>query len=479
MPRASVLSGPVRVASPLRRWGHACTWLLLLLLPLLLWMAPAGAAPRDTVERVATLIENNYFDPAAGHRIATMLRAAAATGRYDSLTDPRDLATALTEQLHPLNHHFRVSWSPGAGMHSNSEAPALAGPSAQRPNAAAAGGPAVTGASLSRNVPIDAFERRTGYGFQRVQILPGDVGYLQLQSFADIDVYRHDDPARAAADAALQLLSGADAIIIDLRDDIGGSLDMSAYLISAFVPPAADVYDVIHWRGGTESERPKHPYAGLPLQQPLFLLTSARTASAAEAFAYALQAYGRATIIGDVTAGAADPGGAFPAGGGFAIFVSLGTPINPLTGGNWEGTGVKPDVRVPASLALQQAQQRALTRELAADPRGPDAADMRLVLEALRAEERPAPGPPLRQYAGTYQDVVVSVQGDRLSLRQGRRIPLSLSRLQGDTFFDRGEPSRRIIFVRRRDGAIRGFEFIYSNGHLLWFPGSPCPNCRI
>lgn len=442
MSRALLPSGPVRVPPPLRRWVRACV----LLLPLLLWTLPASAAPRDTVARVATLIENDYFDPAAAHRIAAALRADAAAGRFDSLADPRDLATALTERLHPLNHHFRVSWSPGAGMGSGAGA---------------------------TDVPLNTQERRTGYGFQRVQILPGNVGYLELQSFADLDVNRPDDPARAAADAALKLLSSAGAIIIDLRDDIGGSLDMSAYLISAFAPPSADVYDVIHWRGGTESERPKQPYAGPRLQQPLFLLTSARTASAAEAFAYALQASHRATIVGDVTAGAADPGGVFPAGDGFAVFVSLGTPVNPLTGRNWEGVGVKPDVRVPSPQALPQAQQRALAQQLAADPRGPDAGYERLVLEALRAEERAAPGPPLRQYAGTYQAALVSVERGGLSLRQGRRIPLSLSRLRGDVFFDRGEPSRRIIFVRRGDGTIRGFELIYSNGHLVWFPGGP------
>jgi C-terminal processing protease CtpA/Prc len=140
---------------------------------------------------------------------------------------------------------------------------------------------------------------------------------------------------------------------------------MVGYLMSAFTKPNATIYDVIHYRAGTESERPAQLYPHPRLDIPLYVLTSGRTASAAEAMAYELQAAGRAVVVGEVSSGAANPGGEFPAGEGFNVFISIGTPVNPLTRGNWEGKGVDPDVHVPADAALHRAQVLALEEVLA------------------------------------------------------------------------------------------------------------------
>jgi hypothetical protein len=399
---------------------------------------PARAGPRDTVDEIATLIENNYFDPAKSHDIAQQLRFAKQAGDFDALTDPRDLATALTRRLHPLDHHFRVSWSRHA-------------------------------ATISE-VSSETMGRRTAFGFTRVEMLPGAVGYIVLSSFAELGSTGAEDPARDAADAALRLVSDADALIIDLRDDIGGSLDMVGYLVSAFMPGDANVYDLTQRRDETVSERPKRPYPSPRLDVPLYLLTSARTASSAEALAYTLRASRRALVVGEVSAGAANPGGTFPIDDGFAIFISTGKAINPVTGTSWEGRGITPDYPVVASAALASAHQLALASVLASRPDGPDAAYIRLVLEALRAASARPGGRSLGDYAGHYDDAVVSADQDGLSLRQGRRIPLKLMRVKGDIFFDRDEPSRRIIFERTAAGTIRGFELIYANGHSVWFP---------
>jgi hypothetical protein len=199
------------------------------------------------------------------------------------------------------------------------------------------------------------------------------------------------------------------------------------------------------------------------------MLISARTASSAEALAYTLQAAHRARVVGEVSAGAANPGGTFPLGGGFAVFISTGKAINPITKSNWEGAGVQPDYPVAAQAALGYAQRLALDSALAKAPEGPDFAYLHLVLEALRAEDAHPTGAPLPGYAGTCDDAVIHADADGLSLRQGRRPALQLRRLKGDIFFDRGEPSRRVLFERDAAGVIRGLELIYSNGHELWF----------
>jgi hypothetical protein len=409
-----------------------------------------GPEPRSTVVRMAELIEENYFDAAQGRAIADSLRAAAQAGEFDALTLPRDLATALTALLHPLDHHFRIVLSNAPnGRWSDNTASGL-------PDASAA-------------------ERRSAYGFRRVEMLPGAIGYIDLQSLAYLASSKRDDPARTAANAALQLVHEADAIIIDLRDNVGGSSDMAAYLVSAFTPPGADVYDVIHWRNGTDSERPALPYPRPRVDLPLYLLISARTASAAEAAAYTLRASGRAVIVGETSAVAANVGGVFPVDEHLGVFIPIGSPVNPVTGSNWEGKGIVPDVAIAAEAALPCAEQLALARVLERDPHGAQAAYTSDALEALRAEASPRPGPPLGGYAGIYSGTVVTVAGDLLALRQGNRMPSTLVRLIGDTFFDRNDPSRRIVFERGAYGAITGLRVTYPSGYEQWFPARPLP----
>lgn len=423
--------------------------------------ADAGPRPRALVDQVAELIDDNYFDARRAHDIAAGLRMAASAGEFDACTRPRDLATTLTALLQPLDHHLRVLWSaPGNGAGSRG--------GRARPFAAE---------------PLIA-DPRGSYGIRRVEILSGDIGYIELTAFADLHLehqrYRGAvdaagaDPARAAVDAALQLTAGAAALIIDLRQNIGGSLDMGGYLISAFVSPTAEIYDVTHSRDGTQSDRPTLAYPTPRTDVPLYVLTSGQTASAAEAFAYTLQAAGRTVIVGDVSAGAAHSGGSFPLGDGLSLFVPVGTPVNPLTHTNWEGSGVQPDVRVDAEQALTRAQRLALKAVLARNPAGPQASYLRLVFEALHATgSTHPPGPPLSIYRGTYNSVVIEERDGELHVRQGNRIPMRLSRLQGDVFFDRSEPSRRIRFERDSHGDIDGLEIIYANGRVLWFPRQP------
>lgn len=401
---------------------------------------PVSAAPRDVVEQIASLIEDNYFDAHRATAIADDLRAMASAGRFDGLTEPQDLAAELTEILKPQDHHFSVTWSP-------------------QDTAATA---------FSGSMSADTFERRNGYGFRRVEMLPGAIGYVDVRTFYDFASGRPDEPARQAADAVLSLILSGDAVIIDLRNNPGGSDTMVGYLVSAFTRPDAQIYDVIHYRSGTESERPVVLYPHPRPDIPLYVLISGRTASAAESMAYTLQAAGRATIVGEVSAGAANPGGEFPVGEGFNVFVSIGTPVNPLTHKNWEGKGVEPDVHVPQEQALRRAQILALEEILAREPDGPEARDTRWVLEALRTGGTPRPGSPLGEYVGRYTGAVISADNGDLLLRRDRRPPWTLIRLRGDTFFVKDEPFRRVEFQRGPAGDVKRFQLVTSSGRSIW-----------
>jgi retinol-binding protein 3 len=116
------------------------------------------------------------------------------------------------------------------------------------------------------------------------------------------------------------------------------------------------------------------------LGKEVYVLTSKRTGSGAEEFAYDLQTQKRAVIIGEKTWGGANPGEFLRLGDHLAAFVPTGRAINPITRTNWEGTGVLPDIAVPAEDALRVAQVRLLQKRIGviADPELKKALEERL-----------------------------------------------------------------------------------------------------
>lgn len=192
-------------------------------------------------------------------------------------------------------------------------------------------------------------KRRNNYAFEQLSILPGNIGYLKLNKFVQADA------AFDVASQALQFLSRSDALIIDLRDSAGGSPQLVRYLLSHFVPA-----DTLLWQlqsrdiGEPEDIRAK-VLLQKPLQMPLYVLQSAEQASAAEFFSYALQQQGRATIIGETSAGLAHYTGAMAVTDWLFVRIPLERPVFPQSGDNFEQRGVMPDVKVPAAQALQQA----------------------------------------------------------------------------------------------------------------------------
>lgn len=408
--------------------------------------AHAGAAhdvPAQDVADVAKAIEDNYFDPAQGKKIADALRADATAHKFDAIHDDRDLATALSDRLRPFDQHFRVHWSPAA--------PAAPAASAQ------ANAPAPDAAP-----PVDT-DRLGNYGVRRVEVQPGNIGYIDLRQFADFEFGKPDQPGRQAIEAALQVVAGSDALIIDLRDNGGGSPAMVGYLASAFTPKGANIFNTFHAREGTMSETPAESFAKPRLDVPLYVLTSARTGSAAESFAYTLKNAHRATIVGEATAGAANPGGDVDAGHGFSVFVSRASPVSPITGRNWEGDGVQPDVAANPATALPIAKALALEAVIKKTP-ADQAVDARWALEALHAETGAPATVAFDDFVGNYDVLVIAQQDGRLSMRKGRRPAVMLLPLGNDVFSVAGESSRRVRFERDPQHKVTALESMTSDG---------------
>lgn len=268
--------------------------------------------------------------------------AAAATEATDAVADAPQWAEQLTLQLQQLSgdRQLRVHFSPQPLPDLDPDAEPTAEDLTQQHDL-----------SSQRNFDLNRVER-----------LRGNVGYLELYGF---------EPPEFVGDAlaaAMTLLQHTQALIIDLRHNRGGSPDTVALLCSYLLPayPPIHLHDV-YWRPD-DSTRQWWTVPHLPapryLDKPVYLITSQETFSAAEAFADILQQRQRATVIGEHTAGGANPGRGHRLSQHFWVFVPTGRAINPMTGDNWAETGIIPDVKVPAELTLLTAHLMALNRQL-------------------------------------------------------------------------------------------------------------------
>ena len=123
------------------------------------------------------------------------------------------------------------------------------------------------------------------------------------------------------------------------------------------------------------------------VDKPVYILTAHRTFSGAEAFAYDMQAQKRATIVGEVTGGGANPTGPVPIGDHFIAMIPNGYALNPITKTNWEGVGIKPDIEVPAADALKVAHKTALEHLIAKTTDEQELAGLKQALGNVEAQQ--------------------------------------------------------------------------------------------
>jgi C-terminal processing protease CtpA/Prc len=318
----------------------------------------------DAIEEALALLEARYVFPETAARAAGEIRARRAAGAYDGLSEEA-LAERLTADLFAVcgDKHLRVRVRNGT--------------------LAAASTEAELATALLDQMRLD------NYGIARVERLPGNVGYLDLRMIADASV-----GGRAIA-AAMELVAHTHALVIDLRQNRGGVPNGVIFWTSYLFPDDQTHLNSIYDRtSGTT--RQYWSLAYLPgeryLDRPVFVLTSRATFSGGEEFCYNLKSRGRATLIGETTRGGAHPTRIFPITPTLEITVPNARSINPVTGTNWEGTGVEPDVPVPAEQAYDVAYRRALEHVLATDTPDGIRAEARAALAQLGDGGRSAGG---------------------------------------------------------------------------------------
>jgi hypothetical protein len=336
-----------------------------------------------------------YVFPDSVPAVAAALRRHERRGAYDGLT-ARALADSLTAHLRAAraDGHLRVVYAPAPPAPPPPPvAPLVRRVAAARPTAADSAADAARESAREREAAQHA-----NYGVDRVERLAGNVGYLALREFGE------PDGAGPVLAAAMTLLARTDALVIDLRANGGGYPPTADLLASYLVGPRPVHLLSFYYRPTNQTfeswTRDTLPGPRYGPGRPVYVLTGRGTASGAEAFVYTLRHLGRVTVVGDTTAGAAHPGRDRRVGHGFAVFVPDGRPTSPVTRGNWEGTGVAPDLPVPAGRALPAAHAAAL-RTLLGQARDPArrrelAAALEAALAAHAPVEGAAPQPPNR-----------------------------------------------------------------------------------
>lgn len=298
-----------------------------------------GMTDSEIVEAALARLAAEYIDEDKAAGTAAHVRARQASGAYAQLSGAQ-LCAAVTEDFRHVtgDRHLRLLWSDEA-----------------RDVAENADG--------DQDEDEDFFAelaRAENQGVRRVERLPGDIGYIDTTLVAE--------PAEAAGmiSAAMTIVAHTRALILDLRENRGGSTYGMAFWCSYLFPEGESVHltDVYRRTTGRTQQFWTLPFVpgARYLDRPVYVLTGPTTFSGAEVLAYNLQARKRAVLVGEPTRGGAHPTAYYPLTAHISVTVPYARSINPVTGGDWEGTGVIPDIAVPAADALDVAYQRALTR---------------------------------------------------------------------------------------------------------------------
>ena len=290
----------------------------------------------DVLEEALAVLCANYIFPEKAAEAAAAIRARRAGGEYAGL-DEEALAERVTTDLFAVcaDKHLRI----------RARNPFLVGEMTDD----------------ERGAAWLAHMRLINNGIARVERLDGNVGYLDLRSLVN------PGAGAPAITAAMELVSHTHALIIDLRRNGGGSPEGVIYWNSYLFPDSNthlnDIYD-----GASGETRQYWSLSYLPgeryLDRPVYVLSSAETFSGGEEFCYNLKVRRRATLIGETTRGGAHPSNAFSISSTLEISVPYARSVNPVTGTNWEGTGVEPDIAVPAAEAYSLAYEMALRHVL-------------------------------------------------------------------------------------------------------------------
>jgi hypothetical protein len=432
----------------MKKWGIA-VWLMIFSLAGI--RAQAQPKSIDAVEMkavvnaVADVLAKQYVFPETARKMGDLIKKNLKSGKYALFDDPLVFAVKLSEDLRSVSRdrHLGVRYAPERILEMKTPDEAKRKAAEEREKRIA---------------------RLENHGFREAKILSGNVGYLKFNYFSAAQ------EAFAVAVGAMAFLANCDALIIDLRENGGGNPEMIQLLSSYFFSGEPRHLNSFYYRLDEKTEQywtqPYVPGARLS-DTDLYVLTSGYTFSGAEEFTYNLKNMKRATIVGETTGGGAHPVKMEILNDHFVIGVPFARAVNPISKTNWEGTGIEPDVKVPAAQALARAHLLALEK-LAAREKDPGTQGAyQWALDGLNAELNPATVSPetMKSYAGSYGPRKILFEDGSLFYQREGRPKMKMLPMSEDYFCFAEAPGFRLKTVRQ-DGKVSGIEGHYDDGTI-------------
>lgn len=361
----------------------------------------SGQESKKTVVNATQLIasinaslKTNYVFPDKAQGISKALTAQAKANAYAKVSkDPQKLARQIQADMNKIyqDPHMLVEYNPDFALRDQG----------------------VVKLSQEEIKQAQNHDKEINYLFKKVEYLPGSIGYVAFNGFVE-----HVAGAKPIIASALGFLANSKAIILDLRENGGGEPEMVSQMESYFFKEKTPMNALIKRANQDTTFYYADPAKtnGLTLTMPVYILTSKRSVSAAEDFSYAMQQAKRATVVGEVTGGAAHPAMPFSVGQGFVVHIPFARPSNPVTLTDWEGTGVIPDVKVDAAKALAKAQELIFKDRQATAKTEKEKQEQQFLLNLLHVNEDLGSLPlgEFDKFTGTYGPLAIYREGNKL-----------------------------------------------------------------
>jgi len=404
---------------------------------------------KEVVDSLSKSLIKNYIFPDTARRMGNKIQENLAKGLYDTISTPRDFARKLTKDLRSVYNdlHLSMNFNPNAEKNLMDTSPKNTAENEAKDLEAA---------------------RKKNYGFIKTELLKGNVGYVHFDQF-----YGLTDDAKKTVESAFIFLKYSDGLIIDLRDNRGGSPDMVKYICSFLFSKPTHINDLFEHRTGKTQQywtEPVKGYEGLT-GIPVYVLTNGRTFSAAEEFAYDLKSQRRGKVVGETTGGGAHPVSFQLTGHGFIALVPFARALNPVTRTNWEAVGVKPDLAVDPDNAIDAALLNFYDDRIAVLTDSVTKAPFAWDRAMLYGNLHPQIIDPslLKSYIGTFkfrEDVgeTITLEAGALYTKAEVGKPSRLIALSANTFKPEHNDTYKLEFVKDATGQISQVKLIFDDG---------------
>jgi len=417
------------------------------------WAQPEGKKAPDRVidarmqleviDSVTQALNEIYVFPEVAKKMEKHLRKQYKDKKYKEITSLTEFAQKLTEDLQEISkdRHLWVRFASDELLaHFESD----------------------TMTDEAKKKELEE-KRRDNFCFKEIKVLEGNVGYVDFRCFSEAT------DAGPTAIAAMNFLAYTDAIIFDVRQNGGGSPSMIQLISSYFFDEPKHLNSFYVRRSDSTQQFWSHAYIPGPRMShvDLYVLTSSYTFSGAEEFTYNLKNMERATIIGETTGGGAHPID-IRAFENLNVGMSLpfGRAVNPISGTNWEGTGITPHIEVPQEKALDVAHVEALEK-LVEKTEDPDRkAQLEWAIDGKKTMLNPVTVEmsQLQAYVGQYGPRKIWIEDDQIYYQREERPRYKLIPMGDHWFMLEGLDYFRIEFVADEKGEVNEIIGHYDNG---------------